>query len=95
MCFIVGKADGHIEEKNWNKYLVFDSTDKNKEVLEKYGELWYGIKSQIKTIDNKPSEFGKDFMKIKFNSDYSFPLNKTLKLHNLTIVVRSFFKEDG
>ena len=93
--FIVGKADGHIEEKNWNKYLVFDSTDKNKEVLEKYGELWDGIKSQIKTIDNKPSEFGKDCMKIKFNSVDSFPLNKTLKLHNLIIAVRSFFKEDG
>ena len=34
-------------------------------------------------------------MKIKFNSVDSFPLNKTLKLHNLTIAVRSFFKEDG
>ena len=24
-----------IEEKNWNKYLIFASTDKNKEVLKK------------------------------------------------------------
>ena len=34
-------------------------------------------------------------MKIKFNSDDNLPLNETLKIHNLTIVVRSVFQEDG
>ena len=34
-------------------------------------------------------------MKIKFNSDDKLPLNKILKLHILTIVVRSVFEEDG
>ena len=34
-------------------------------------------------------------MKIKFNSDDDLPLNKILKLHNLTIIVRSLFEEDG
>ena len=34
-------------------------------------------------------------MKIKFNSDDNLPLNKTLKLQNITIIVRSVFKEDG
>ena len=34
-------------------------------------------------------------MKIKFNSDTSLPLNKTLKLHNIIIIVRSFFEKDG
>ena len=34
-------------------------------------------------------------MKIKFNSDNNLPLNKTLKLHNMTIVVRSVFEEKG
>ena len=33
-------------------------------------------------------------MKIKFNSDNSLSLNKTLKLHNMTIMVQSVFKED-
>ena len=36
LYFIVGKVDGHTEQKNGNKYLVFGSTDKNKEVLKKY-----------------------------------------------------------
>ena len=33
-------------------------------------------------------------MKIKINSDDNLPLNKILKLHDLTIVVRSVFQED-
>ena len=98
LYFIVGKADGHIEEKNGNKYLVFDSAYKNKEVLKKYSELWDKIKNLIKTMDGKPSEYGKDLMKIKFSLNDNMPLNKTLKLHNLVfirVVVRSVFEEDG
>ena len=34
-------------------------------------------------------------MKIKFNSDDNLPLNKLLKLHMLTMIVRSVFKKDG
>ena len=32
---IIGKVDGLMEEKNGSKYLVFDSTVENKEVLKK------------------------------------------------------------
>ena len=39
MYLIIGKVDAHIEENNGNKYLVFDYTDENKEVLKKYTEL--------------------------------------------------------
>ena len=44
---------------------------------------------------SKPDEYKKEFMKIKFDSDDGLPLNKTLKLHNMTIIVRSVFEEDG
>ena len=77
-----------IEEKNGNKYLVFDSTDENEEVLKKYRELCYGIKNEIETISSgKKGEYNKDFMKIKFNTDDNIPLNRSLKLHLLTIIV--------
>ena len=33
-------------------------------------------------------------MKIKFASDDNWPLNKILKLHNITIAIRSIFEED-
>ena len=50
LYLIIGKVDGHIEEKNETKYLVFDSADESKEVLQKYIELWDGIENEIKTI---------------------------------------------
>ena len=39
MYLIIGEVDGFTEEKNQSKYLVFDSTDENKEVFEKYTTL--------------------------------------------------------
>ena len=63
MYLIIGKVDGHIEEKNKSKYLVFDSTDESKEVLKTYRELWGGIKNEIKAINGgKEGEYGKDFI---------------------------------
>ena len=43
----------------------------------------------------KKGGYGKDLMKIKFDTDDDLPLNKPLKLHMLTIVVRSVFEEYG
>ena len=40
-------------------------------------------------------EYGKDFMKIKFNSAGNLPLNKTLNLDNMTKIIRSVFEENG
>ena len=51
-----------IEEKNENKYLVLDEIDENKEVLNKYKEVWEGIKKEIETINSgEKIEYGKDF----------------------------------
>ena len=37
----------------------------------------------------------KDYIKIKFISDDELPLNKPLKFHAMTIIIRSIFDEDG
>ena len=62
---IIDEVDGFIEEEDENKYLVFASTNKNNEVLQKYTELWDKTKNLIEKIDNKPGEYRKDYMKIK------------------------------
>ena len=95
LYLIISEVDGYIKEKNGSKYLVFDSANENNEVLKKYNELWDGIKNEIETINggktskHSSAEYDKDFMKIKFNSDDNLPLNKTLKLYNMAIVIRS------
>ena len=67
----------------------------NEKILAKFTKLGEKIKHLIETInEDKKGEYEKDFMKIKFNSDDNLPLNKMLKLHILTIIVRSVFKID-
>ena len=101
MYFIISEADGYIKEKNGSRYLVFDLANESNEVLKKYNEVWDVIKNEIETINggktskHGSAEYDKDFMKTKFNSDDNLPLNKTLKLHNMTIVIRSVLEEHG
>ena len=88
-------ASGYIEEINENKYLIFESLDENKELLKKYNNVFNGIVDKIKEKSNDECNYEKDYMKIKFNSDDDLPLNKPLKFHDMTITIRSVFKEDG
>ena len=91
----VNHTDWYIEEKNLNKYLIFDSTDENKELLKKYQDLWSEIKNKIEEASSGECDYEKDYMKIKFNSDDDLPLNKPLKFHMVTISIRFVFEKDG
>ena len=95
LYLIIAHANGYIEEKDANKYLIFDSTDKNKELLKKYNDVWNGIKDKIKELSSEEYDYEKDYMKIKYNSDDNLPLNKPLKFHNMIITNRSVFQKDG
>ena len=75
--------------------MIFDCTNDNKESLKKYSDAGIGIKNKTKKIDVGECDYGKNFMKIKFNSDDDLPLNKPLKFHMMTIIIRSVFEEDG
>ena len=63
----------------------------SKEIIKKYNHVFNGIRDKIKEIN---SDYEKDHMKIKFNSDDDLPLKKLLKFHLMTITIRSVF-EDG
>ena len=74
---IIGEADGCIEENNGNRYLIFASTGRKKELLGRHKILWDEINSLIKTVnDDRECEFGKGFINIKFNSDDNLNLIK-------------------
>ena len=44
----VDHVNGYTEEKRVNKYLVFDSTDENKELLKKYNDVFNRIRDKIR-----------------------------------------------
>ena len=77
--------------------MIFDdSVNESKALLKKYADVWDRIKNEIKPINgDEENNYGKDYMKIKFNSDNDLPLNKPLKFHAMTIIIRSAFEEGG
>ena len=96
LYLLVNHASGYIKEKNGNKYLIFDSVDENKKVFKKYADVWDGIKNKIKAKNgSEENNYEKDYIKIKFNSDDDLPLNKPLKFHLMTLIIKSVFEEDG
>ena len=96
LYLLVDEIDGFIEETEGSKYLSIASTGRNSEVLKKYEEVWSGIKNFIEKVnDSKSGQYGKYYMKIKFNSDDNFLLYKILTFCILTIIFRSVFEEGG
>ena len=56
--------------------------------------LLMALKIKLKKIDNNDSDYEKDYMKIKLNSDDDLSLNKLLKFRLKTITIRHVFEED-
>ena len=67
LYLLIDHANGYIKEKGVNKYLVFDSTNKNIELLKKYNDVFNGIRNKIKEVSSDECDYKKDYMKIKFN----------------------------
>ena len=95
MYLRIDHASRYIEEKDVNKYLVFDSTDENKELLKKYNYVFNGTRDKIEEISSGEWDYEKYYMKIKLESDDDVPLNKSLKFNLMTITIRSVFEEEG
>ena len=62
LYLLVNHASWYIEEKNGNKYLIFDSRD-NKRVTKKYSDVWSRIKNKIEAINSGDCDYEKDFEK--------------------------------
>ena len=72
-------------------------TDKNKDILENYKELWDSVKREISKINEKIEifDFKGDAMKIRFKSDDKVPLSKIINIPMCTIIAKSAFEIDG
>ena len=85
----------YIEKKGLSKYLVFDSIDENKELLKNCSDVFNGIMSKIREIDDDWLEYAKGYIKTKSSSDDDLPLNKSIKFLLMTITIRCVSKEDN
>ena len=81
MYLVIKSVDGYVEEKDGNTCLNIAKTNNNNEIINKFNEVWKGIKDQIFKINGSVEEYNKDYKKIKFASDVALPLNAVLKFY--------------
>ena len=92
--FAINDVYGYFEENNGQKYFNIDDTHNNKKILQKYMLLWNDIKDIIETKGGKPfSDFVKDNMTLKFDTDNDIPLGKVLKF-DVVILLKSVMERD-
>ena len=91
---MINKIKGYFEEKDGDKYLIISS--KNGDIMQKYQDLFDGIKEIIKKINDysRPIKCDDSYMKIKFNTGDNIPLNKIIYFPTITIIIRSVTQKD-
>ena len=95
LYLLVNHAGEYVEEKKWKWILNLWLYRWKQRVTIKYNDAWCRIKNKIEKVGSGKYDYEKDFIKIKFYSDDELPLNKPLKFHMMTIIIRSVFEEDG
>ena len=81
--------------KRHTKIFVFTRKTTSKEKIKKYEELWSKIRDLIRSITKNSNDYDEKYMKIKFNLDDKLPLNKTIPIPSLIIVVRAVFHKSN
>ena len=78
--FAINVVYGYFEKIIGKKYFNIDNTYNNKKILQKYMLLWDDFKDMIRDKGGKPStDFVKNNMTFKFDTDDCIPLGKVLK----------------
>ena len=85
------KVNGYFQEINKNKYLMLLSANESKEKIKKYEEFWSKIRDLVRMITRNSNDYDEKYMKIKFNSDDELPLNKTIEIPSMIMVLELFF----
>ena len=66
-------------------------TNGSKEKIKKHEKLWIKVRDLIRSITKNSDDDDEKYIKIKTNSDDDLPLNKTIEIPTITIVVGAIF----
>ena len=73
-------------------YLVISDKD---DVYKKLVDIFESIKNKITEKTWNALEYDKDYVKIKFESNNIFPIDKDVNIYTATIIIRAIFAKDG
>ena len=83
--FVKGKKDDE-----W--YLIIEGSI---DVLRGFLNVFKSIRDKIENANDDVVEYDRNCMKIKFISNDDLPVDKTVDLHLITIVIRAIFAQNG
>ena len=91
MCLIFGKVNGYFEEINGNKYLMLVPINESRENIKTYEGLWIKTGDLTRSRNKNLDYYDEEYIKIKFSSGDKLPLNKTIEILIMKIIVKSCF----
>ena len=65
------------------------------DVLRKFVNIWKSIRAKIEENTGGIVQYDKDYMKIKFKSNDDLPADNIVNMHQVTIIIRSIFAQNG
>ena len=64
-------------------------------VLRKFANIWKSIRAKIEENTGGIVQYDKDYMRIKFESNDNLPTDNIVNMHQVTIIIRSVFAQNG
>ena len=95
LYLIFGKVNGCFEEINGSKYLMLVPTNESKEKNKKVWRTRINIRDLIRSMTKNLDGYDEKYIKIKFDSDDELPLNKTVEIPIMAIIIRAVFHENN
>ena len=71
--------------------IIFGDTD----VLRKFANIWKSIRAKYEENTGGIVQYDKDYMKLKFESNVNLPIDNIVNMHQITIIIRSVFAQNG
>ena len=71
--------------------IIFGDAD----VLRKFANIWKSIRAKTEENTGGIVQYDKDYMKIKFESNDNLPIDNIVNMHQVTIIIRSVFAQNG
>ena len=71
--------------------IIFGDAD----VLRKFANIQKSIRAKIEENTGGIVQYDKDYMKIKFESNDNLPIDNIVNMHQVTIIIRSVFAQNG
>ena len=87
---VIDNLKGYFKKNDDNKYLTIIFTSESQKMM--YETIWEKI---TELINNKISNYNKDYTVFKFDSNNVLLLDTIINFHSLGIIIRSVFKNDN